>query len=103
MGDVDLPELLTARYDETEKTAAGLQSMVATLNEINDRRPPDTRHGTQVYDAASWALARVLDDLAAARGVVDHCKTMAAHAVPESAMAQFCENILSRLATPEDL
>ncbi len=61
---------LTIRYDEGEKTATGLRSMVRSLNEINDRMPPDSRRGTHIYDAGLWALDRVLADIAAGRSII---------------------------------
>lgn len=79
MADLDLADWLTRQYDDDEKTATGLRSMVRSLSELNDRMPPDSRRGTQVYDAASWALARLLDDLAAKREIVKDYQVVVAN------------------------
>jgi hypothetical protein len=71
MTDPGLADWLARQYDADEKTATGLQSMVASLSELNDRMPPDTRRGTQVYDAGAWALDRMLAEIAAKRRRLD--------------------------------
>lgn len=58
---------IETQISEDAKTATGLQSMVTSLSELNDRLPPASRRGTHVYDAGLWALGRVLAEVEAKR------------------------------------
>jgi len=70
VADAGLADWLTRQVDDDWKLVTGLRAMVASLSDLNDRMPPDTRHGTQVCDAAAWALDRVLAEIAAKQEIV---------------------------------
>ena len=92
-------DFLAAQYDEDEKTAAGLRAMVRSLSEINDRRSPATRNGTQVYDAGAWALDRLLADIAAKRQLLALWQRMEAD-LDSPGFHQAADELLAQLLAP---
>lgn len=61
---------IEAQISEDAKTATGLQSMVTSLSELNDRLPPASRRSTHVYNAGLWALGRVLAEIETKRAIL---------------------------------
>lgn len=56
--------LLENRIQSNAETASRLREAIVVLSAINDRKPPETRVGTHVYDTALWALDRVVSSCA---------------------------------------
>jgi hypothetical protein len=95
----DLGAFLTARYDERQYAAeaaerTGRWEDLAWPGSYGIIEAVATEH------ILAWSPKFVLADIAAKRDILNHCQVMAAHAVPGSAMAQFCKNILRAAAAP---